>query len=128
MAHTALSWMPGTAAVELTPPCAACQALRSICAPVRTAAVGGLLVHRSVWRALQSCCVFVHKHGQSLLSNMCTVDRHEVVIYWTPQQCRDKVLAGPLTRYGNRLPKMAPPSCTATLILLVTKQLVEVPW
>ena len=59
--------MPGTAAVELTPPCAARQALRSICAPVRTAAVGDLLVHRSVWLAL---------HGESLLSNICTTDRH----------------------------------------------------
>ena len=31
MAHTALSCMPGTASVELIPPFAACQALRSIC-------------------------------------------------------------------------------------------------
>ena len=118
--------MPGTAAVELTPPCAACQALRSICAAARTAAVRHLLVRRSVWLALQHCCVFVHKHGQSLLSNMCTVDRHDLGDHLLDTSImQGKVLAGPLTRYGNRLPKMAPPSCTATLILLVTKQLVE---
>ena len=42
MAHTALLWMPGTAAVELTPPCAACHALRSICGSGTTAPVKGL--------------------------------------------------------------------------------------